>query len=173
MSNNSKYFMAIDPSISCTGFCVMDIETRAIPSYGYIHAPLKKNGFHTQNERVDYIIKTLLKPAVKYSVKDIAIEGYSFGNNNQAYKASLHEVVGIMKYIICHQTLGKEPIIIAPKRVKKLVTGNGNASKEFVRDVVSGLYPDIILSNQQNKAEQDRLLNISDAIAIALAYLAQ
>lgn len=105
-------------------------------------------------------IRTFLKSTIQtHGVTMVFREGYAYHYQNPGI-TKVVEVGGVMKELFFE--LGVPYLDVAPKTVKKIITGNGSATKQDVIKVVNKLY---------NLNETDD--NIADAIAlytIGLAY---
>jgi crossover junction endodeoxyribonuclease RuvC len=90
----------------------------------------------------------------------IVIEGYSFGSRGRS-TVSLGELGGITR--LCLHKLGFKYLEVAPKQLKKFITGNGNASKEeMIKEVNSKMGLELTDDNE------------ADAVALTMlgkAYL--
>lgn len=138
-----KAFCGIDPALVNIGFC--SVEGPAIEPH-LIHCPLRGA------ERLAFIymkIKQLI-----YAVKPTlaAIEGYSL--DSIARQHALGEGGGVTKLALQHT---KTPfIVVAPKQLKKFVTGSGDAKKERMVRAINKKYGLGIKDH-----------NLSDAVGLA------
>ena len=84
-------------------------------------------------KRLSYIKRELKKVLIVYKPKWAVIEGYAYSPNaNMAF--SIGELGGIIKRLL--YVRGINYLIVAPKTLKKFVTGNGNANKEMMAKAV-------------------------------------
>lgn len=107
--------------------------------------------------RLKEIFDTTLRLIDEFHPDDMAIEAQFFGKNVQsmlklgraqgvAIGAALHREVVVMEY--------------APRKIKKSLTGNGNASKEQVAAMVGTLL----------NSSQKLSLDATDALAVAVCH---
>ena len=122
--------------------------------YGVIH--LKKYSGHELKlkkifERVSQVIE-------EFGPDEVALEAPFYGKNVQSMLK-----LGRAQGVAMAAALIKDiPITeYAPKKVKQSVTGNGNASKEQVASM---------LLNQLKIGEAPKLLDATDALAVALCH---
>lgn len=156
-------YLSIDPSITCTGYSIIDNDENLL-SYGYIISPKQLNNYN----KVPYVVSLLLKEFYINHCNNIIIEGYAFGSRKfGGNNHNLIEFVGTLKYLLYSST-DIEPIAIPPKQARKLVVGNGNADKNMVYEYIKKKYK--LEFNEKTKAQITRNMNITDAILIGLAY---
>lgn len=154
--------LAMDLSLSQPGFAVLGITDEGKPIL-LEKSFVKTNAKHSHGRRlcdIEYEIKRLL---IEYMPEHIVREkGFSrFPTVTQ----TLFKVVGIsdkMAYLLAD----KEVHEIAVTSVKKLVTGNGKASKDeverAVRETLQIEKPDYFANDDE-----------SDAVAVGIAYYRQ
>ncbi len=148
--------LGIDPGTRHTGFGVIEAEGRAetVLDYGSLAPPAKADlmvRLQQIGEGVDALIG-------KFRPDELAIEMPFMGKNAQAM-LKLGQVQGfVMKAALDHQI----PVTqYAPREIKKAVVGSGSAAKEQVWYMVQ----------QQLRLTDDRGLDASDALAVALCHL--
>lgn len=122
--------------------------------YGVIH--LGKYPAHEL--RLKKIFERVVQLVDEYHPDDVALEAPFFGKNVQSMLK-----LGRAQGVAMAAALSREiPICeYAPRKIKQSVTGNGNASKEQVAQMIMTL-----LSIQ----EQPKLLDASDALAVAVCH---
>lgn len=138
------------------GYAVILIQLRKIKllQYGVIH--LSKYAGHEL--KLKKIFERISQVIEEFSPDEVALEAPFYGKNVQsmlklgraqgvAMAAALSKGIPITEY--------------APKKVKQSVTGNGNASKEQVSSM---------LVKQLNIKEAPKLLDATDALAVALCH---
>jgi len=142
-SGRVKAFCGIDPALVNTGFCSIE-GSSSKPEL--IHCPL------FGADRLAFIFEMIFQRI--YAVKPIlvAIEGYSHGSI--AHQHALGEGGGVIKLALKHANAPF--IIVAPKQLKKFVTGSGSASKERMIRCINKKY--------DLEIEDD---NLADAIGLA------
>lgn len=124
--------MGIDQSFTCTGVWIFDYECNETVYYCGIKS---KNGDYIDNiERAEYITSEIINIATSYVIDKVNIEGLSFGSNGQ----STRDLGGLFFLIISNlRKNGFDEIdVISPKTLKKISTGNGNASKDDMFDAL-------------------------------------
>jgi crossover junction endodeoxyribonuclease RuvC len=148
--------IGIDPGLEDTGWAVLEDEKDNIllKDFGLI----KTDSRLGISKRLKIIYDEISKKIIKYSVKEAAIEEMFFINKMKAQAMSV-QARGVI--ILALENLGVEVYEYNPKAAKKMITGNGNASKNQIVTVVKmtfsireNLYPDI-----------------ADSIALALTHL--
>jgi crossover junction endodeoxyribonuclease RuvC len=122
---------------------------------------LKLGKLEGQPLKLKLIFETTLALIEKHKPDELAIEAQFFGKNVQsmlklgraqgvAIAAALYRDIPIFEY--------------APKKIKQSITGNGNASKEQVADMLKALL---------NISEMPKLLDASDGLAAAVCHFFQ
>ena len=122
---------------------------------------LKLGKLDGQPLKLKLIFETTLALIEKHKPDELSIEAQFFGKNVQsmlklgraqgvAIAAALYRDIPIFEY--------------APKKIKQSITGNGNASKEQVADMLKALL---------NISEMPKLLDASDGLAAAVCHFFQ
>ena len=118
-----KYYLGLDLSLTGTGVAVLD-DTGAIVCTKTL--AFKDRGM----ERLHKISETINGFLCKYEPEVVAIEGYSMGSRaGQAF--SIGELGGVVKLLLWKSGYN-DPLIIAPTRLKKYITGKGNSPKDTI-----------------------------------------
>jgi crossover junction endodeoxyribonuclease RuvC len=151
-----KIILGLDPGTSIMGYGIIHITRPKISllQYGVIH--LSK--YESHELRLKKIFERVLHLIEEFHPDEVALEAPFYGKNVQsmlklgraqgvAMSAALYREIPITEY--------------APKKVKQSVTGNGNASKEQVARM---------LMTQFNLKELPKLLDATDALAVALCH---
>lgn len=148
--------LAIDPSLNCTGFAVLDTNKRKVENrllhYGNIpnqHLGAEETGIKLAH--IEMILKTLnlvFRPDL-IVIEDLT--GKQFNDLKQNSKAH-----GIVEKVF----INKNIVRINNKTFKKEFTGKGNAKKEEVAQKVLEFFPNIYFKTD----------DISDAIGIGIYY---
>jgi crossover junction endodeoxyribonuclease RuvC len=148
--------IGIDPGLEDTGWAVVEDKKNNIllKDFGLI----KTDSRLGTSKRLKIIYDEISKKIIKYSVKEAAIEEMFFINKMKTQAMSI-EARGVV--MLALENLGVKVYEYNPKAVKKMITGNGNASKNQIVNAVKmtfsireNLYPDI-----------------ADSIALALTHL--
>jgi crossover junction endodeoxyribonuclease RuvC len=151
-----KIILGIDPGTNVMGYGLLLVEGKQyrILQYGVIH--LKKYSSHELKlkkifERITGIIDEFHPDAV-------ALEAPFYGQNVQSMLK-----LGRAQGVAMAAALARDiPIVeYSPKKVKQSVTGNGNASKEQVAEMLKTLV---------QLEETPKLLDATDALAVAICH---
>jgi len=150
-----KIILGIDPGTQVMGYGIILIEKKPkIVQFGVLH--LKKYEEHALKlkkifERISQIIE-------EFSPDEVALEAPFMGNNAQSMLK-----LGRAQGVAMSAALAKDiPVIeYSPKKIKKSVTGNGNASKEQVAEMLKRIL---------NFQDAPKLLDATDALAVALCH---
>ncbi len=155
-------FAAIDPSISCTAISLIktgeDGKFELIDKVSLLTKKTKyKSRWKKKTDMFD-LWKFYLDQYID-EISFFVFENYSYGSIG--HLADLGELNGMFKKYISDND--KSFDVIAPSSVKKLITDNGRASKELVRDQV-----------KEKLVDGDKIkfnnLDESDSAAIGVAY---
>jgi crossover junction endodeoxyribonuclease RuvC len=154
-----KIVLGIDPGTNITGYGIVGMKSKQLSMISMGIIELRKLEDHAQKlnrifERVSSIIS-------QYQPHEMAIEAPFYGKNVQsmlklgraqgvAIAAGLQQQIPIFEY--------------SPKKIKLTITGNGNASKEQIADMISRLL----------KFDNDStFLDATDALGAAVCHLFQ
>lgn len=156
-----KIILGIDPGTTIMGYGLLHIVDRKPNTIALGVIDLRKYEDHYLKlghifERVSSIIES-------YLPDEMAIEAPFFGKNVQsmlklgraqgvAMAAAIHRQVPITEY--------------APMKIKMAITGNGNASKEQVADMLRRML-------KLDKEEMGKFLDASDALGAAYCHFMQ
>jgi crossover junction endodeoxyribonuclease RuvC len=163
--NYNKIILGIDPGTRVMGYGVIQTSTESksatplLLRHGVIH--LSKYSGHAL--KLKKIFERMLALIDEFHPDEMALEAPFYGKNVQSMLK-----LGRAQGVAMSAALSREiPICeYAPKKVKQSVTGNGNASKEQVAEMMKNLliFPnaEIIIDNQ--------LLDATDALAVALCH---
>ena len=151
-----RIILGLDPGTNVMGYGIILIAKGKISilQFGVIH--LKKyDGYELKLKK---IFERVLGLIDEFNPDEVALEAPFYGKNVQsmlklgraqgvAMAAALYREVPITEY--------------APKKVKQSVTGNGNASKEQVADM---------LIKQLKIKDAPKLLDATDALGVAVCH---
>ena len=147
--------LGIDPGTRHTGYGVLDVVGRrqTVVDYGTIDPPTKLD-LMVRLQRIGEGVDALIE---QHHPDELAIE-MPFMQKNPQVMLKLGQVQGfVMKAALDRQI----PVTqYAPREIKKAVVGNGNAAKEQVWFMIRA----------QLKLTEDRGLDASDALAVALCH---
>lgn len=156
MKEEEKIILGIDPGTSVMGYGVIKIVQKktSLLQYGVIH--LSK--YKSQAVKLRKIQEKMLALIEEFLPDQVALEAPFYGKNIQSMLK-----LGRAQGVAMAAALGRDiPIAeYAPRRIKQAVTGNGNASKEQVSKM---------LQNLLNFSHDDKLLDATDALAVALCH---
>jgi len=144
-SKSSIRVVGLDLSRTCTGVCLLTDAT-------YNSFTLRPQSLQGM-EKLQTLRNLLFDKIDRFKPNLVVVEGYSFGSQNKAF--AIGEFAGIIKLGLYDR--GIRTLIIPPKVVKRFISGNGDASKQEVREAIKVKYGWIIKS-----------LDASDATACAL-----
>nr|WP_255647383.1 crossover junction endodeoxyribonuclease RuvC [Fulvivirga sedimenti] len=151
-----RIILGLDPGTNVMGYGVILVQGNRLKllQLGVIH--LSKYRSHELKlkkifERVNHLIE-------EFSPDEVALEAPFYGKNVQSM-LKLGRAQGVAMAAALNRDI---PITeYAPKKVKQSVTGNGNASKEQVAQMIMTLL---------SFTEQPKLLDATDALAVALCH---
>lgn len=159
-----KIILGVDPGTSVMGYGLVQVNTMPtqrttlhLLQYGVIH--LKKYARHEQ--KLEKIFERMIGLIDQYSPDEMALEAPFFGKNVQSM-LKLGRAQGVAMAAALSRQI---PIVeYAPKKVKQSVTGNGNASKEQVAQMLKNLlkFP--------AAPDERQLHDATDAVAVALCH---
>ena len=157
----SVLFAAVDPSITLTALVIMRCNDDGYEVIDKVSLSTR-HGKYKDRFRKKVDMSDLFQIFMDKHIDNIAFcvfENYSYGS--PGHLADLGEMNGLLKkYLFDHNI----PIdVVAPKSVKKVVSGSGNASKELVAKSLHKWitnYDDIKWNN----------LDETDAAAVGISY---
>ncbi len=156
INTKEKIILGIDPGTNVMGYGLIQIRGNAmeIIQYGVIH--LKKYSDHAL--KLKKIFDRVTQIIDEYHPDSVALEAPFYGENIQSMLK-----LGRAQGVAMAAALAKEISITeySPKKVKQSVTGNGNASKEQVAEMLKTLL---------NLTEIPKLLDATDALAVAVCH---
>lgn len=155
MSDGVKRILGVDPGTKVVGYCVMD--SAGPGHFSYVECGVLRSNEGSAQARIIEIATELEALIVETRPAHLAIESAFHGLN--AYSAlALGESRGAYKLIAAQQ--GLEIFEYAPTKVKRAVTGQGQASKEQIQRRVAALCG--LSSTPRHDA--------ADAVAIAICH---
>lgn len=150
--------LGIDPGVKATGYGFIDyrhdniklIETGSIE-------PKQKDLFQNRIAKVHKILENLIQ---QYKPDVLVLEKLYAHYKHPATASKLGHVRGVICLLCAQQkiTLAEHSV----KRIRKAITGNGNASKQQTQRLVA---------QTLNVDAQELTLDASDALALALGYV--
>ena len=146
----------MDPGTSVMGYGVILVKGNetSIIQYGVIH--LSK--YKTHELKLKKIFERVLSIIEDFEPDEVALEAPFYGKNVQSMLK-----LGRAQGVAMAAALSREiPITeYAPKKVKQSVTGNGNASKEQVANMLKTIL---------KLDTEPKLYDATDALAVALCH---
>lgn len=139
--NSTFKLLALDPSLRGFGF---SLGHKLFGTFNY--SKLNENPYLDIFTELEHLI-------VHKDITHIIKEGYAFGFNNRGM-TKIVELGGIIQLLVEKYSL--KIVTVPPKTLKKIISGNGNASKDDVAHSLMSLYGTI-------EFEDD---NQSDALAM-------
>jgi crossover junction endodeoxyribonuclease RuvC len=157
VDNKPKRILGIDPGTNVLGFAVIDADREKIQvvemgvlTFAHI------NDEHT--DKLKYIFEQVQDLIRQHKPEEMAIEAPFFGKNVQSMlKLGRAQGVAIAAGMVNHLSITE----YMPKKIKRAVTGNGNASKEQVAGM---------LENILHTKFSEKYFDATDALATALCH---
>lgn len=154
--STEKIILGLDPGTTVMGYGIIMVNGNKLTllQFGVIH--LSKYKSHAL--KLKKIFDRVLSLIDEYHPDEVALEAPFFGKNVQSM-LKLGRAQGVAMSAALYRDL---PITeYAPKKVKQSVTGNGNASKEQVANMLKSLL---------NFDEAPKLLDATDALGVAICH---
>ena len=118
--------LGLDPSLTSFGVCRLTMARPGLKTYK-THTKVWSPKIKGAN-RLDWFVRSIDNELVEFEPDLIVLEGYAFNRGNQAHQ--IGELGGVIRLALFLKD--RIPVIIAPAKLKKFVTGKGNANKELV-----------------------------------------
>ena len=168
--DNDKIIMGIDPGTNIMGYGIIKASPAGIKAIqlGVLHLSQYSN----HAIKLGKIYNKTIELIKEYLPDEMAIEAPFFGKNVQSM-LKLGRVQGV---VIATAISRDIPIVeYAPRKIKQVVTGNGNASKEQVaRMLVQTLSNNIQHPTSNIKHQTSNIqLDATDALAVAVCHYFQ
>ncbi|HEY8893598.1 MAG TPA: crossover junction endodeoxyribonuclease RuvC [Niastella sp.] len=158
MQTPSKIILGIDPGTLVMGYGIIVVSSQKIKLVEM--SVLKLNARKDNYERLQLIHQKVGELIIKHKASSFAIEAPFFGKNVQSM-LKLGRAQGVA--IAAAMSAGLEVFEYSPRKIKQSITGNGNAGKEQVWQMLQR-----ILSIQLNT--DIKYLDASDALAVAVCH---
>ena len=160
-TQTERIIMGVDPGTNIMGYGILRVEGRKAEMLALGVIDLRR--FPDQYMKLGHIFERITSLIDGYLPDMLAIEAPFFGKNIQsmlklgraqgvAIAAAIQRSVPITEY--------------APAKIKMAITGNGNASKEQVADMLRRML-------HTEKEEMGRFLDATDALAAAYCHYLQ
>ncbi|MFK7899230.1 MAG: crossover junction endodeoxyribonuclease RuvC [Cyclobacteriaceae bacterium] len=155
LSSKEKIILGIDPGTQVMGYGLIIVGKKPrVLQFGVLH--LKKYTDHAM--KLKKIYDRLVQIIDEYHPDEVALEAPFFGKNVQSMLK-----LGRAQGVAMAAALSRDIPIneYEPKKVKQSVTGNGNASKEQLAEMLKQIL---------NFKEIPKLLDGTDALGVALCH---
>ncbi|MEI6948002.1 crossover junction endodeoxyribonuclease RuvC [Paraflavisolibacter sp. H34] len=156
MQTPSKIILGIDPGTLIMGYSVIHVcgDKISVVEIDVLKLSAKKDNY----ERLQLIHQKVSELVLQYRPTEFAIEAPFFGKNVQSMM-KLGRAQGVA---IAAAMAGNIPVTeYSPKKVKQSITGNGNAEKEQVWQM---LHQMIVLP------DRPQYFDATDALAVAICH---
>ncbi len=131
MIKNDKIILGLDPGTNIMGYGIIKSEKLKLRLVQYGDINLKKYKEH--GEKLKLIFDKVNELIDEYKPDEISIEAPFYGKNVQSM-LKLGRAQGVA--IVAALNKGIPIIEYAPKKIKQSVTGNGNATKDQLSEMV-------------------------------------
>jgi crossover junction endodeoxyribonuclease RuvC len=156
LQEKSKIILGIDPGTVIMGYSLLQVNGHKLKMVEM--NVVKLNGKKDMFERLRIIHQTIQEIITTYQPDELAIEAPFFGKNVQSMlKLGRAQGVAIAVAMQC----GLPVTEYSPKKVKQAITGNGNAGKEQVREMLQHI---LTVTNM------GKSFDASDALAVAVCH---
>lgn len=151
-----KIILGIDPGTTVLGYGLIHIKGSKMEMLNF--GIIQLNKLTTQADKLKRISDRLDGLIEEYKPDEMAIEAPFFGKNVQSM-LKLGRAQGVAIGCALRKDIPYEEY--TPKRIKQAITGNGNASKEQVAEM---------LKNLLNFSEIPKFLDATDGLAAAVCH---
>ncbi|MBI1194167.1 MAG: crossover junction endodeoxyribonuclease RuvC [Bacteroidetes bacterium] len=151
-----RIILGVDPGSTIMGYCLL--RSRGKEAFVLASGVLRLSQYGEHYQRLTAIFHRLNQVVTEYRPDELAIESPFFGKNVQSM-LKLGRAQGVA--ITVALTRGMPVQEYSPRRIKQVITGNGNASKEQVAKMLPSL------TTMLNLPET---LDETDALATALCH---
>jgi len=151
-----KILLGVDPGTNILGYAVIGVKQTSINLMDYGVLNLKKKNDHP--EKLEEIYLGVQEVIERHGAQELSIETPFYSKNVQSM-LKLGRARGVP--IAAAITMGLEIFEYSPKKIKKAITGNGNASKEQVA---------AMLENILSQKLETKYLDATDALATVICH---
>lgn len=151
-----RKILGVDPGTNIMGYALLDTELNK--SEVEVLSVLQMTKLGDPYAKLKYIYERINGLIEQYQPDVLAIEAPFYGKNVQSM-LKLGRAQGIVIAASLHA--GMEVYEYSPRKIKQSITGNGNASKEQVSDMLCRMYP---------ISEHIPFLDATDALAVAVCH---
>lgn len=159
MSESERCVLGIDPGTRYMGYAVVHGTGTRSPHFQLANVEVltKIRDPYARLARIHEVVVTLID---SYRVTELAIEAPFYGKNAQSM-LKLGRAQGVA--LAASLSRGVSAVEYPPRRVKEVITSNGQASKEQVARMLALVFPDASI---ESLASYDA----TDALSIALCH---
>lgn len=151
-----KIILGVDPGTQIAGYGIISVKAGVMTMIQYGVVQLSK--YSTYQLKLQKLYETIIRLIEEYHPDEMAIEDPFFGKNIQAM-LKLGRAQGVVMAAALSRNI---PIVeYAPRRIKQSVTGNGNATKDQVSQMVGHLLKESL---------DPQFFDATDALAIAICH---
>jgi crossover junction endodeoxyribonuclease RuvC len=163
-----EYILSVDASLSSTGWAVIEKGSKDVIDLGRICT----KSTTPEDDRIQYIIDTLLEIRDKYSIREAVLEDGYLGKNAKT-AMQLSKLRGGIIFVL--RTYDTSVVYMQPSIIRQIFVGKGNASKEEVAEAITNMYSNNIhvqalwpFSDKNNKSKNS---DMYDAVSIGVSHL--
>lgn len=148
--------LGVDPGLEDTGWAVIEDNGSSfiLKDFGLIKTPNSDK----LSRRLKHIYEELFRIINNYKIKEAAIEEIFFINKIKT-QTLMTQARGVI--LLAFENAGIKYYEYNPRIVKKTVTGNGNASKKQIENMIKLMF----------SMDENIYPDTADAIAIAITHL--
>ncbi len=154
-----RKILGVDPGTNIMGYALLN--TKLNKSEVEVLSVLKMTRLGDAYAKLKYIYEKINGLIEQYHPDILAIEAPFYGKNVQSM-LKLGRAQGVVIAASLHA--GMEVYEYSPRKIKQSITGNGNASKEQVSDMLCRMYP---------ISQSVEYLDATDALAVAVCHYLQ
>lgn len=162
MNQLNKYeriIMGIDPGTNVMGYGILGVNGKKAEVI--VLGVIELSKFESHYKRLHRIFERVTGLAEQYLPDEVALEAPFFGKNVQSM-LKLGRAQGVAMAAVLNRDI---PVAeYAPRTIKMAVTGNGQASKEQVANMLRHLL-------DMRDKDVPKFLDATDALAVALTHL--
>lgn len=164
---SSEYILAIDSSLSSTGYAIINFYTEDVILTGRIETDDKD----TEDNRMIYISNKLKTFCKLYNIEYSIMESQYYTVNAKT-AMQLSRLRGAIMYSLRSNNIFIEYML--PTEIRKILLNKGNAKKEEVAKKIQEIYkdnPNVNLGEFNDKSNKKKNSDMYDAISIGVSYI--
>ena len=163
MQNTFKIILGIDPGTLMMGYGIIEVRGANEIFLKEMNV-LKLSGKKHNHQRLQLIHEKIIRLIKQHQPHEFAIEAPFFGKNVQSM-LKLGRAQGVA--IAAAMTANISVTEYSPKKVKQSITGNGNADKDQVWQMLQRI---LLSSGSQPIHQKPRHYDATDALAVAICH---